>query len=88
MITIRINLLVALATVTILISSFEIQRGVFALEQVISHYNINICNGCSTIMIKAEKISTQNNLVNMVNKESKPSSSKSSDLSNKQFKLR
>lgn len=36
MITVRINLLIALVTVIILISSFEIQRGVHAIEQVIS----------------------------------------------------
>lgn len=35
MITIRINSLIALVTVIILISSFEIQRGVLAIEQVI-----------------------------------------------------
>lgn len=35
MITVRINLFFALVTVIILISSFEIQRGVLAIEQVI-----------------------------------------------------
>lgn len=51
MITIRINLLIALVTVIILISSFEIQRGVLAIEQVIQRYIFIVCNSCLTIMM-------------------------------------